>query len=507
MHKSKQFRNIIITGFIIVIMAMSNIINAQTSIYGTTVWSVNKVVTGDITVCSGAQFTILATVDMPKNSKIIVKPGGRLIIGKGGEVLATDFPWSGIEVWGDNTKPQTYLSTGMPAFQGELIVKDNGIIRSAVCGIKTIKAINLYMNDWTKTGGIVKLNEANIIDCGTGLWMGPYHNYNSSLSIILPNRSYIKNSNFIMQGLAPGNYNTYFTFIELYAIDKINILGNNFTNNRPTYAPYRGKGIISYSSTINVDHLCTSSSMTPCTTYKKNVFHYLKNGITSYQSSNSKNIKVKNSIFTECYRGIYTSNGNSDIITNNIIELTEIDFQMGEDFYREGIYIDGGSGFIIQENEITNNNDPAYSFGIAVNNTGAVNNEIYLNTISKMNVGITAYHQNKEIYEEGGIGLKLICNYFDNPMYDHWVVGQFGDKSKTWIGISYTQGVSTLILTEEFLPAAEHFSSINHSYEYDYWNRDANAIYYLYDENANYEALPTNYSNNVTPDGIQIPNT
>jgi hypothetical protein len=68
------------------------------------VWSCNKDVESDIVISKGASLTIHCRVSMPEKSKIIVKPGGRLILNGG--VLTNDCAakWQGIEIWKSSKK-------------------------------------------------------------------------------------------------------------------------------------------------------------------------------------------------------------------------------------------------------------------------------------------------------------------------------------------------------------------------------------------------------------------
>jgi hypothetical protein len=62
-------------------------------------WKCNKEIEGNITVSNKASLTIYCRVSMPEKSKIIVKPGGRLILNGGTLTNDCNRKWQGIEIW------------------------------------------------------------------------------------------------------------------------------------------------------------------------------------------------------------------------------------------------------------------------------------------------------------------------------------------------------------------------------------------------------------------------
>jgi hypothetical protein len=65
------------------------------------VWSCNKDVESDIIIGKNATLTVHCRLSMPEGSRIIIKPGGKLILN--GSTLSNDCgkKWKGIEVWKD----------------------------------------------------------------------------------------------------------------------------------------------------------------------------------------------------------------------------------------------------------------------------------------------------------------------------------------------------------------------------------------------------------------------
>ena len=116
----------------------STISNVQ--INGTTTWSgINKKVNGQITVQQGATLNIVSSElhFVNKNSGVIVKQGGRLIIDNS-YLTSLDNScgiemWPGIEVWGNSAAHQ-YPVSGHYA-QGYVELKNGAVIENAECAL------------------------------------------------------------------------------------------------------------------------------------------------------------------------------------------------------------------------------------------------------------------------------------------------------------------------------------------------------------------------------------
>lgn len=102
-----------------------------------------------------------------------------------------------------------------------------------------------------------------------------------------------------------------------------------------------------------------------------------------------------------------------------------------------GIYLDGCTGYFVEENQIFEKfsmGAPFYNIGIVVNNSGDGENEIYNNKIENLYVGILAQNQNRGLKGEG---LCLKCNDMDKNEYD---IAITGDSLCELIGIARYQG-------------------------------------------------------------------
>ena len=119
---------------------------------GTVVWTGNKMIHDSLVVNSSAVLTITDTVYMSSSARLIVLPGGKLVVDGG--TLTSACPgelWRGIEVVGDRTKRQ------LPQWQGTVELKNGARIENAHCGIHTgLPGDAAYAT----AGGIIKADSA-----------------------------------------------------------------------------------------------------------------------------------------------------------------------------------------------------------------------------------------------------------------------------------------------------------------------------------------------------------
>ena len=81
---------------------------------------------------NGKTLTVTGTVYCADGTRIIVRPGGKLIVDGGTLTSAcAGEMWQGVEVVGDRTKHQT------AANQGTVILRNNAVIENAHCAVKT----------------------------------------------------------------------------------------------------------------------------------------------------------------------------------------------------------------------------------------------------------------------------------------------------------------------------------------------------------------------------------
>ncbi|MFA6638883.1 MAG: hypothetical protein WCS39_08560, partial [Bacteroidales bacterium] len=113
---------------------------AVNTISQNTTWNKKRVVHETIHVTSSVTFTITDTILFGSNAKIVINPGGKLIIDGGTLTNACEGElWGGIEVYGTPTSSQNVPWSD----QGVVILQNDAVIENAVCGIRIGKEINI----------------------------------------------------------------------------------------------------------------------------------------------------------------------------------------------------------------------------------------------------------------------------------------------------------------------------------------------------------------------------
>ncbi|MCF8299361.1 MAG: family 16 glycosylhydrolase [Saprospiraceae bacterium] len=396
--------------------------------------------------------------------------------------------WNGVWLDGHINSNQAFVNGY--ADQGYLTMSNGATIKNAKCGV------------YCGRGGILKAYNSNFINNNTDVSMPPYENTyvnSSGQTKITSNKTRILNCNFFTTDDYVDN-NAPIRHIELYGVRGVDIKGNTFTNSNSncTVTSDKGTGIWSSESSYFVDHLCTDNSTYPCSSYKPNTFEGLYYGIKSSIINSDKVIQIKNSEFDGCYRGAYLNNTSSAVVTNNKCTIPDFDPNLSYgswDNYPYGLYLNGGKGFKVEENDFSYSGSIIGARGIIVHNTGPLNNQIYKNTFEGLYIGIQPQLNNKDATAATDNGLGLFCNINDNPMYDVWVSGKAEYPSMAGVGIAKAQQISDGVYQ---YPAGNQFSSrTQYFFDYDYSNLDAEGLDYHYDNTvANMTPL---YTSNIMP--------
>lgn len=371
----------------------------------------------DIFVTNNSTLTLKCKVAMAGEGKIIVDKGSKLVIDGATVTSWGNQLWSGIEVWGDNTKNQAInTGTGMPTYQGMVVLTNGAKIENAECGIVTIKNTSGTL-DWSKTGGIIQAVGAtfnnNVKDVGFMYYQG----YNSA--------SYFKGCNFQLTNQPLGWPDAR---VSLYGINGVLFYGNNFTKTASTSGTFYGiqSNEASYSL---LDYNTTQNSF--------NGFEY---GIYAANSSFLVPVSVTHAVFGNTspnkIGNIYLSNANYSNIVNCTFNVKSTTSISTPDY---GLYLNTCTGYTVRGNTCTGVFNSALHTGIYVNNSGPYSNTVYNNTFTNLYQGLWAAEINQGAVNnvQGAIGLVMNCNNFTNCTYNIGVQATVSNA-----GVQKVQGVS-----------------------------------------------------------------
>lgn len=369
------------------------------------------------------------TIQFAPNAKVIIenspdnRRGGRLVLSNNS--ILTRNPncgtkyWMGVEVWGNSNLNQETTGTTK---QGSILVQGNSTIEYAMIGILSSRRTSSFTFNDAFNGGIVQVNQGNLLNNQRGVWMRKYYSPNG-----LNNLSFFTRANFDWNNDFNSTNLSVQELLRMEEVTGIIIRGSLFRNNIsvPSNSNFKkGRGILSMTSHFIVRDFCTMLFPNiPCPSPTKSEFINLDNAIRATSSNYNKTFWVYNSYFQDNKFGIYGLGAND-------IKITLNDFRIREDNLGQsvGVALYSCSGYTIEGNNFEEWDNPSVtngtsqSHGIVINNSGTSDNEVYRNTFSKLKVGGLSEGTNGETFISGSTyfdtkGLRWTCNTFNDPIY------------------------------------------------------------------------------------------
>lgn len=317
-----------------------------------------------------------------------VKRGGKLIVDNSTLTSTCDNMWNGIYLSGNNTFPQTPLSSSI---QPIVYFKNNSIIKNAIFGIESTH------------GGLIFASNSSFINNVISVYMNLYtlQNYSSFNNCIFETNSQLNTS-----------ISTYYPYIEhvnLYNVQDIKFNYCTFRSDNPIMNSRKVRGIKSYNSSFKIAASCSVLLPfdTPCPEVytQKSSFTNLYYGI---KASNGSYINVDKCDFINNERGAYIKAINNATVTRNNFDVGD-----GQTEPNYGLYMHGCTGYKIEENNFING-----IAGMFINNSGNTSNIVYNNKFENLSASNAA---------TAAIALDINSNYWDNYDEDY-------DDPTTYIG-------------------------------------------------------------------------
>lgn len=220
-------------------------------------------------------------------------------------------------------------------------------------------------------------------------------------------------------------------------------------------------------------------------------FDHLEYGIYMIGSATSKTAVIKYCTFNLNHTGAYFSGIIGLNFTNNYLYPQQGAIPIN-DTYRCGLYLDGCTGYKIEDNHFESNTLPVNNnklIGMIVNNSGSDDNCIKNNFFTKVDYGIHAQGTNRSY--DGRTGLEIRCNNFENCIID---ISVYSIKSPG--GIRTNQGRSGTLVTD---PAGNIFSYTSNPSYYCIYNNASNINYYHHIHNGTLDKWYPLYRYQVAP--------
>jgi len=461
---------------------MTELDDTEHIISGNVTWNTPRYAKEDIYVFDGATLTIESELLLCTDKRITVFPGGHLKI-NGGHLYSNCGRWQGITVLGNSQESQ-YPYLGHK--QGKVTINNKAIIENAN------EAVSLYLADGSlglnSTGGILTATSSTFKNNIRSIFVPNYQNYDPYLNIPAPNFSRVIDCTFTVD---EGNDGDFEEHIRLFQVDGIRFKGNTFdyTSLEPGT---KGIGINSIDANFYVEGYCTTGSY-PCLDWQSSTFAGLSNGINASSISSLYNFSVDNAVFKGNHIGV----NSTAVITPKV---TRSSFNVGTNTLggrpEIGIRINGGTGYIIEENKFTGTSPSEETIGILVRNTGNDDNQIYSNNFEKLHCANLSNGNNRDEINYH-LGLNYYCNENQNNLYDFAIPYQLVSNPNL-LGIARFQGA-------QGDPAGNTFSPNASISEDDIFNYSGNLIEYHY---FLFEPTQTPLDNSllVQTIGEQVPN-
>ena len=431
------------------------------------IWEVHGVhyYADSVVVKTGATLTIKGDIEFERDGKIIVEPGGKLILDNAlltclGVYNDTETHWQGIQVYGNPNASQYPDANGNYA-QGMLILKNGATIENAV------NAVALQNSDkWGHSGGIVFANNAHFINNRRSVEFLSYQNTFPPTGEVCDNVSRFTNCDFVYDD----NYNITTdlrTHVTMWEVDGVKFYGCTFTDEISS-DPNKGYGIYTLDAGYRVDDYC-NAQIAPCPANSviRTTFTGFHSGVYSVNTVyDPRFISVKNTDFINNGLGVYLGNAWGSVIVNDTFELGAIDDACNNKV-GIGIQLDNSKMFAIEQNSFQtfSGAPPAQFIGIRVANTNNASDEIYKNSYDGLDVSIQAEGKNWWRFKEDG--LAYYCNGNQSNDYDFYVK-RIDDND----GIQRLQGSATMVAGNTFStnvkPKGNFYNESDYTIDYYY---------------------------------------
>ncbi len=350
------------------------------------IWNTSRILTGNIVVKTGGRLTIKCLLGMPKNGKITVEKGGRLII-DGGEITSScDENWQGIIVHGN-------------PIAGQLDFTQQGFVR--LINNATIEYANQPFLVYG--GGLVRAQNASIFNSGSSF----FYPYNNGSLVLFENCHFNVDGDFRLP--------TFSEHLRFSGIRGIRITGSTFNLLGLPQSVWNQSGVI----------VASGSGICVKNCYVDGRYRVGINA-SSFGSSLATWLIVQGTTFNHCFSGIAAwglSGVNSCVITNNFfLNIGSHPFSQSQPGWAHyGLGLLFSSGFTVEGNTFQGETTGTQNtIGILAYQTGSQPNLIRRNTFQGLNVANQAEFINLNQVQPT-IGLQYWCNTNNTNNYDFYI--------------------------------------------------------------------------------------
>ena len=411
-------------------------------IYNDETWQYSQDAYTDIIIKPGATLTVQnCEIRMPKDGKIIVENGGKLVLDGATITNYCDF-WDGIEVWGKgNSVPHPALED---VFTGEYPINDsdhgvvfltnNAKIESAEVAITTYNSA--YPTTSTFYGGIIVARYSEFHNNITSIDIRPFDVSPSNTDDDNINEFYM--CKFSKDEQMPCDiYASSDVFLD--DVDGVLFHACKFENTFSSCTDFNFPiGINSTNATYTVESDCNFAGEEGCEVNETYFSGYYRGVYASNSAARPRAIIIDDVHFINNERSILLSAVTQSEIFRNYFEIPDFSSKTGY-----GLYLEGCLNYHVEGNYFTSlgtlTSNSHFCSGILVENNHNIATQIYRNTFENIEIGIRSQGNNSK--------LQLRCNDFISPIHDYNIIVTSGTLGN--------QGICNATITQ---PAGNIFS-------------------------------------------------
>ena len=382
------------------------------SIISDTRWFQHRVLNGDLIVDSLATLTITDTLFCTPAARIIVRPGGKLIVDGGTLTSAcAGEMWQGVYVEGHRDQPQT------AANQGTVQLINGTVVENAIKGVRT----SAPGSGWNTTGGIITADSATFRNCARAVDYQPYTDTNYAGQVI-DNKGAFHNCTFTINdnNLFTSNSTDFGQHVSLWDVKGVEFTHCRFEDAR-TGNHSRKSAISALDAGFEMKTGCSYNVPRPecdCppASSTHNSFAGFGTAIDAGTSGSPYEITIDGAQFSDNITGVRIGGSGHATVTRCQFDLSDMPVRVVS-----GLCLDGCTGYLVEENTFTRGaSAPNGSrYGIRVGNSGTDANGLYRNTFERLSHGMYVTGTNGD--GNSNTGLQMTCNGFTDNTYGIYV--------------------------------------------------------------------------------------
>ena len=363
-------------------------------------------VISNIVIDSLKTLNVSGTIHMGDSCRIIVRPGGKLIVNGGTLTSACDGEmWQGIIVEGHKNIRQLTNRQGC-------VILNNATIENARTAISTRGADESTL--WDRTGGIIQATNTLFHNNMRSTEFLEYENHKSN-GAVNDNASYFTRCTFTIDNdnLLANNNATFANHITLNRVRGVKFNGCTFRNEvTATTGTARGKAIYTEDAGFTAKRVCPSpdASLDPCfcegtatDTVTRCTFEGFYAAVYATNTNGNYDITIDNCDFAQNFMGVGLAAADNS-------RVSFCDFNLSDDVSYCGVVLSNSTGYVIESNNFhweAYTGNPSTS-GIVISNSGTAENVIRKNNFTTLKYGCAVGGPNAGHVR----GLQFQCNSF-----------------------------------------------------------------------------------------------